>query len=301
MEEKDPQLMYLNGKVLNAADAKVSVFDYGFLFGAGVYDVALVMSGRLFQGSEHLDRFFKSAGSIGIPIKETKAELLQIVTDLVAKNNLEDGIVYFQATFGSYGKRAHKLPTDISPTIVIFTQYLAPYPPHFFTEGVKLVTEPEFRWTRCDIKAVTLLAAVLSINKLPEDAAESVFYDAEKKTIRECAASNIFCVKDKIIYTPPLSKYILPGIERQTVLNIAKTNELPVKEEDFDLDFFLHADEVFMTSSTKEVLPVKQVNDTTFAAPGPITLQLMGLFVKYVETELEIVHPKRKLALSWPL
>jgi len=285
--------------VVAASEAKVSVFDYGFLFGAGVYDVALVIDGRLFQGKEHLDRFFTSAASIGIPIKETKEEILRIVTDLVITNHFKDGIVYFQATFGAYGKRAHKLPNDLShPTLMIFTQHLPPYPSHFFTEGVNVITEPEFRWTRCNIKAITLLPALLSMNKLPEGAAESVFYDPEKKTIRECAASNIFCIKDGTIYTPPLSKYILPGIERQTIVNLAKKNQLPLKEEDFDLDFFLQADEVFMSSSTKEVQPIKQVDDVIFAnTPGPVTRHLMRLFVEYVENELGIVHQKRQLGL----
>jgi D-alanine transaminase len=296
-----PQLMYLNGEKVEPSEAKVSVFDYGFLFGAGVYDVALVMDGHLFQGKEHMDRFFKSAATIGIPIKETKEEILKIVRELVEHNNLREGIVYFQATYGAYGKRSHKFPADLSsPTLVIFTQYLAPYPTTFFTEGVKLVTEPEFRWTRCDIKAVGLLPAILSINKLPTDAAESVFYDSETKMIRECAASNIFCVKGDTIYTPPLSKYILPGIERQTIINIARANHLKLKEEDFDLDFFLSADEVFMSSSTKEVLPIKQVDNTVFEnTPGEKTRQLMKLFVEYVENELgpNFVHPKRKLEL----
>lgn len=294
-----PASVYLNGKIVEASEAQVSVFDYGFLFGAGVYDVALVVDGLVFQGKEHLDRFFKSAGIVGIPIKETKEQLLQIILDLVEKNSMKDAIVYLQATFGSYGKRSHKLPADLSsPTLLIFTQHLPPYPAHFFTEGVDVITEPEFRWSRCNIKAITLLPAIMSMNKLPDSVAESVFYDPEKKIIRECAASNIFCVKDGTLYTPPLSNHILPGIERQTILNIAKANHIPLKEEDFDLDFFKSADEVFMSSTTKEVLPIKQVDDVKIPdTPGPVTRDLMRLFVEFVENELGFVHPKRKLSL----
>jgi len=296
----DPQnVVYLNGQFMEASEAKVSVFDYGFLFGAGVYDVALVVDGLVFQANEHLDRFYKSAGSVGIPIKETKEQLIQIINDVVAKNALKDAIVYLQATYGSYGKRSHKLPADLSsPTLVVFSQYLAPYPATYFTEGVNVTTEPEFRWTRCNIKAVTLLPAILSMNNLREGISESVFYDPESKIVRECAASNIFCVKDGTIYTPPLSKYILPGIERQTIVNLAKANHVPLKEEDFDLEFFKKADEVFMSSSTKEVLPIKLVDDVKIAdTPGPVTRTLMRLFVEYVENELGFVHPKRKLGL----
>eukprot|EP00026_Physarum_polycephalum_P013180 Phypoly_transcript_13556.p1 GENE.Phypoly_transcript_13556~~Phypoly_transcript_13556.p1 ORF type:complete len:301 (+),score=59.68 Phypoly_transcript_13556:79-981(+) len=292
-----PRIVYLNGKILDAADAKISIFDYGFLFGAGVYDVALLYDGHLFQGNEHLDRFFRSAASIGIPIKESKEEILKkIIPELVQKNGLKDGIVYLHATFGSYGKRSHKLPTDINePTLVIFPQYLAPYPASNFTEGVSVTTQPEYRWARCDVKTTLLLPAVMAINQLPAGAAETVFFDSNSKFIRECAASNVFCVKNGTIYTPPLSKYILPGIERQTIVNIAKANNIPIKEEDFTLDFFLAADEVFMSSTTKEVLPIKQVDDVIIAnTPGPVTRQLIRLFVEYVEKELGFVHPKRK-------
>jgi len=302
----NPHFVYLSGEVIEASKATVSIFDYGFLFGAGVYDVALLYNGLIFQAKEHLDRFFNSAKSIGVPIKESKEEIVKIINDLVAKNDLKEGIVYLQATFGAYGKRSHKLPADVShPTLVIFTQHLAPYPYDFFTQGVKLTTEPEFRWTRCNIKAVTLLPALLAINALPDGVAESVFYDPEKKTIRECAASNIFCVKNKVIYTPPLSKYILPGIERQTIINTVREYnskkkpeepQLELKEEDFDLDFFMQADEVFMSSSTKEVLPVRQVDDKIFKAPGEITKKLMLFFVEYVEKELKMErHPKRDI------
>jgi len=245
-----------------------------------------------------LDRFFKSAASIGITIQETKEELLRIIVDLVAKNDLKDGIVYLQTTFGAYGKRSHTLPAEVQPTVLIFTQYLAPYPSHYFTSGVNLVTEPEFRWTRCNIKAITLLPAILSINRLPEGMAESVFYDPETKIIRECAASNIFCVKGGVIYTPPLSKYILPGIERQTIINIARAHHLPLKEEDFDLEFFKAADEIFMSSSTKEVLPVKELDGKTITnTPGEVSRKLMQFFVEYVESELGIVHPKRQYGI----
>lgn len=300
---QDIQWVYLNGEIVEGSKARISIFDYGFLFGAGVYDVALLYGGLVFQGKEHLDRFFNSAKSIGVPIKESKERILEIMNELVAKNGLKDGIVYLQATFGSYGKRSHKFPAELSsPTLVIFTQYLAPYPAEFFTKGVKLTSVPEFRWTRCDIKAITLLPALLAMNALPEDAAESVFYDPEKKIVRECAASNIFCVsKDGVIYTPPLSKYILPGIERQTIINIvnAHPSEFSLKEEDFDLDFLLNAKEVFMSSSTKEVFPVKQIDDVKFEnTPGPVTLKLMQYFVEYVEKELNLErHPKRDLGL----
>jgi D-alanine transaminase len=299
MSDEQVQVLYLNGKVIATADAKISVFDYGFLFGAGVYDVGFIHDGLIFQGKEHLERFFQSAALVGIPIKESKEDILQIVIDLVARNNIKDGIVCFQATFGAYGRRSHKLPADVSsPTLLIFTQYVAPYPAPYFTEGVKVTTQPDFRWTRCNIKTTSLLPALLVINQLSDDEAEAIFYDPASKLIRECASSNVFCIKHSTIYTPPLSKYILPGIERRTILAIAKDNHMSIAEEDFTLAFLLDADEVFISSTTKEVLPVKQVDDVEFqGTPGPITRKLMRLFVEYVETELSIVHQKRSLGL----
>jgi len=291
--------VYLNGEKIEASEAKVSVFDYGFLFGAGVYDVALVYDGNLFQGSEHLDRFFRSAESLKMPIRDTKEHLLQSCAELVKINGLQNGIVYLQATYGSYGKRSHKFPEKMdNPTILIFTQHLAAYPPSHFTIGVDVVSEPEYRWQRCNIKAVGLLPALLATNALPESAVESVFYDEEKRTVRECASSNIFVVKDGVLITPPLSKYILPGIERQTTLNIARANNFPVREEDFSIEFLKAADEVFMTSTTKEVLPIKKVDDVELKnTPGPVTKALMKLFVEYVEKQVGFVHPKRQIGL----
>jgi D-alanine transaminase len=149
---------------------------------------------------------------------------------------------------------------------------------------------------KVNVKAVGLLPALLSMNALPSNAVESIFYDEEKRTVRECAASNIFAIKDGVIYTPPLSKYILPGIERQTAVNIARANNLPLKEEDISIDFLKSADEVFMTSTTKEVLPVKKVDDVEIKnTPGPVTRKLIELFAKYVEKEIGFTHPKRKL------
>jgi len=299
MSDIKVDVLYLNGEYIPRDEAKISVFDYGFLFGAGVYDVALVYDGKLFQGSEHLDRFFKSAADVKAPIKETKEELLEICQKLVDINHMTNGIVYLQATHGSYGKRQHVFPANINnPTLLALVQPLAPYPDTFFTEGVEITSEPEFRWTRCNIKSIGLLPAVLTMNSLPTGVLEAVFYDEEKRTVRECAASNIFCVKDGVIYTPPLSRYILPGIERQTVVNIARQNNLPLKEEDFSIEFLKSADEVFMTSTTKEVLPVKKVDDVSIkSTPGPVSKKLIELFVHHVEKQTGITHPKRKLGL----
>jgi len=298
-EIKKDNIVYLNGETLPAIEAKISVFDYGFLFGAGVYDVALVYDQALFQINEHLDRFFRSAAELKMPIRDTKEHLLSVCKDLVKINNLQNGIVYLQATYGAYGKRSHKFPEKFdNPTILIFTQDLAVYPTTYFTVGVDVVTEPEYRWQRCNVKSVGLLPALLSTNALPPSATECIFYDEEKRTVRECASSNIFCVKDGVIYTPPLSKYILPGIERQTTVNIARENNMPLKEEDISIEFLKDADEVFMTSTTKEVLPIKKVDDVEIKnTPGPITRKLIELFVYRVEKEIGFVHPKRKIGL----
>jgi len=294
--------VYLNGKQVESSSASISIFDYGFLFGAGVYDVALIYAGKLFQATLHLDRFFRSASELNIPIKESKEELWRICEDLIGKNEMKHGIVYLQATYGSYGKRSHKFPAGgfDNPTIVMFTQDLPLSPEEFFISGVDVVSEPEIRWTHGNIKTLLLLPAVMVMNKLPSNAVENVFYDEEKRTVRECAASNIFCVKDGTVYTPPLSRYILPGVERQTIVNLAKENNIPLKEEDFSIEFLKSADEVFISSTTKEVLPVKRVDDAVvLTSPGPATKQLMKLFVEYVEKQLGVVHHKRKFLNLW--
>jgi D-alanine transaminase len=149
MADKKVSTLYLNGEMIPANEAKVSVFDYGFLFGAGVYDVALVYDGVLFQADEHLDRFFRSAADLKMPIRDTKEHLISVCKELMTVNGLQNGIVYLQATYGSYGKRSHKFPEKFdNPTILIFTQDLPAYPDTHFTVGVDVISEPEYRWQR---------------------------------------------------------------------------------------------------------------------------------------------------------
>jgi len=183
---------------------------------------------------------------------------------------------------------------------VVITQDLAPNPDEFFTHGVDITSQPDFRWSKCNVKSVSLLPAILTLNNLPPDAIESVFYDEDSKIVRECASSNIFCVKDGWVYTPPLSRHILPGVERQTIINLAKENSIPLKEEDFTLEFLKNADEVFMSSTTKELVAVKKIDDAVIASsPGPLTKRLSKIFVVYVEKELGLEHHKRSFIDGW--
>lgn len=285
---------------MDQSKATVSITDYGFNYGAGVYEVTRVEQGKVYQLDEHINRFYSSCEKIGLSLKQNKDEIKRVSFELVNLNKEQNAIIYYQATFGAYDHRSHIFPAALSPTVVIFTQPLKPYPESVFTKGMKVATAEDVRWHRCDIKSICLLPNVMALNKVIKEGYDDVLFlqkrDDGQQIVTEMSASNIFVVKDGIIYSPPDSGKILNGITRATLFQLADSHNMKYEKTHFNIEFLLSADEVFVTSTTKEVVPIYQVDQKVFkSVPGPITIKLMKLFVDHVEKELNIKYPKREL------
>ena len=257
--------VYLNGTFMPMEEACIPVTDRGFLFGDGVYEVIPAYGGRLFRLPHHLQRLQNSLDGIRLANPLENSEWENILNTLLAHNAEEAGpnndqAVYLQVTRGSAAKRDHSFPADIRPTVYAASNPIPDPDPQIARQGLAAVTLDDIRWKRCDIKATTLLANVLLRQQaVDQHAAEAILVHDGLAT--EGSASNLFVVKDGIILTPPKNECLLPGITRDLVLELAEKHALPCKETDIPLEQLLHADEIWITSSTREIVPITRLNN----------------------------------------
>lgn len=247
--------VYLNGKYLPLSEAKVSVLDRGFLFGDGVYEVIPAYFGSLFCFDAHLERLNKSLQAVRIDLKLSAEQWLNILQPLLIQGNAQ--YVYLQISRGVANKRDHAFPENCMPTIFAMCSPIAEFPKE---AGVKAITLDDMRWELCNIKATTLLANILLRQQAVEkQCAEAILIKNGYAT--EGAASNVFAVIDGILTTPPKTDDILLGITRDVLIQLAQKNNITVKEEPISLTALQAATEIWMTSSTREILPVISLDD----------------------------------------
>ncbi|WP_066063368.1 D-amino-acid transaminase [Neobacillus soli] len=275
----------LNGKIIDRSEAKVDVEDRGYQFGDGVYEVIRVYNGKMFTVTEHLHRFVKSSDSIGISFPFSSEQLTSLLEELIVKNNLRVGIIYMQITRG-VAPRNHAFPTeDVIPTFVAYTKEV-PRPAESLKTGVKTILTEDIRWLRCDIKSLNLLGNLLAKQKAAEEGCfEAIQHRGEDVT--EGSSSNIFIVKNGLVSTHPSNHLILKGITKDVILQLCAKNNIPLKERTFSLEELEEADEVFLASTTSEVMPIieiagKKVMD---GMPAPVTKKLQELFVQEIEKQ----------------
>ncbi len=273
--------VYLNGKFVTAEDAKVSAFDRGFIFGDGVYEVIPVYGGRPFRLLQHLSRLKNSLDAVGISNPLTNERWTKIIDELIGDAGKTDQAIYLQVTRGA-APRDHAFPKDISPTVFAYSKPMT-YPGETELEnGVAAVTTADIRWRRCDIKAIALLAnVVLRQQAIEQGKAEAILIHDQHVT--EGAASNIFVVKDGVIYTPPKGDQILPGITRDLVVELANRNGIDCRETGITEQQLRNADEVWMTSSTKEILSIVEIDGHIVGdgKRGPVHKRLYSLYQAY--------------------
>lgn len=251
--------VYLNGEFVPPERAVVSAFDRGFVFGDGVYEVIPVFGRRLFRLPHHLARLQRSLSEIRLANPMTAEAWERVLTQLIESNEADDQSVYMQITRGP-APRDHAFPTDVRPTVFAYAQPMKPPSPETLTRGISAVTVSDIRWLRCDIKATALLAnALLRQQAADRGASEAIL--VRDGTVTEGAASNIFLVRAGTIYTPPNGPFILPGITRDLVLELAQANAIPAREEMLPEAVLFDADEVWITSSMREIVPVTRLND----------------------------------------
>lgn len=275
--------VYLNGLFLPVTEAKISVLDRGFIFGDGVYEVIPVYSRHIFRLSEHLQRLRHSLDSIKLANPYSDAEWASIIRELVARNEPHDQYLYLHITRG-VAKRDHAFPIpSVSPTVFLMSNPLNTPPLVLLQNGISAITAPDNRWLRCDIKAISLLPNVL-LRQLAIDAgcAETIMI-RDNEFLTEGAASNIFVVKNGVLLAPPKNNLMLPGITYDVVLELAAANGIPHQVRKILVDEVFGADELLLTSSTKEVLAITLLDGKQIGTgkPGAMFAKLHELYQKF--------------------
>lgn len=273
--------VYLNGDYLPLEQATISPLDRGFIFGDGVYEVIPVYGGRLFRLEEHLLRLDGSLAGIRLAAPHTHAEWTRILTGLVERNHGGDQSVYLQITRGA-AKRDHAFPRDCPPTVFVMSSPLAPVPAEIRQSGIAAITLPDIRWQYCHLKTIALLPNILLRQQaLDSGAAEAILIRDGEAT--EGAASNLFIVKDGALLTPPKGPRLLPGITRDLIMELAAQHRVPQREATITADDLAQADEVWLSSSTKEILPVTRLDDRPVGngRPGPLWQRMIAWYQDY--------------------
>ncbi len=279
-----PRIVYLNGDFVPLDQAMIPVMDRGFLFGDGIYEVTAVLGGRLIDNISHLARLERSLKEIGIPNPHTDTEWTRLQIELVRRNGLSDGLVYIEVTRGVF-ERDFLCPTDLRQTVVMFTQPKELRDPPAAKTGVAVITVPDLRWKRRDIKSVSLLAQVLA-KQAAREAGVVEAWMVEDGYVTEGASSTAFIVaKGRRIVTRPLSTAVLPGITRAAVLKLAGRHGLVLDERLFTVAEAHEAAEAFLTSASSLVTPVVTIDRRPVGdgKPGPLALELRKLYLRMAE------------------
>jgi len=270
----------VNGAWLPEEAAKVSVFDRGFLFADGVYEVTSVLEGRLVDFDGHLARLHRSLGELEMPSPATDADLLAIHRELVGRNGLAEGIVYLQVTRGA-ADRDFVWPEAPEPSLVLFTQTMALVDTARAREGIRVISVPDIRWRRRDIKTVQLLAPSIS-KMLARKAGKDDAWMVEDGLVTEGTSSNAYILtRDGVLVTRELSHAILHGITRAAVLALAREGQVRIEERAFGIDEARGATEAFVTAASAFVTPVVEIDGQPVGdgRPGPVTRRLRELYL----------------------
>jgi D-alanine transaminase len=278
------RIAYVNGSFVPLAEAKVSVLDRGFLFADGIYEVAAVLDGKLIDNASHLARLERSVGEIALALPETLDRIQQIQKELIARNNLVNGMVYLQVTRGADAGRDFAFPKDdVRPTLIMFTTVKDIVNAPSAKTGIAVITVPDIRWTRRDIKSVALLAQVLAKQAAAAVGAGEAWM-IEDGVVTEGGSSSAFILtQDDVLVTRQNGNEILPGCTRKAVVALAEERQLRVEERPFSVQEVLAAKEAFTTSATLFVQAVVSIDGQPVAngKPGPMTERLREIYVDF--------------------
>jgi D-alanine transaminase len=274
-------IIYLNGEYLPGHQAKVSIFDRGFLFGDSVYEVIPFYNRVGFRLQEHLLRLRNSLVSVGI---RSELDWEPICQELIERNGGGNQMVYLQVTRGADTRRTHQYGPELQPTLLALCQ---PLPPLFEggldqVQGIQAITTDDIRWHRCDIKATTLLGNIMSLHRAEEAGAQEALMVREGH-LTEGSSCNIFVIEQGCIFTPRMDDSILGGTTRYVLLMLAKENGIPCFEDDIAQERLSDADEVWITSSTRGVIPVLNVDGHAVGRgeKGPLWYRMAQLFLDF--------------------
>lgn len=272
--------VYVNGQYLPEEDATVSIFDRGFLFADGVYEVTSVIDGKLIDFDGHAKRLWRSLGELEMDAPCTPEELLEIHRELVTRNDVTEGLIYLQVTRGA-ADRDFAYPKGVAPTLVLFTQSKPLVNNPAAARGAKVISIEDIRWGRRDIKTVQLLYPSMGKMMAKKAGCDDAWLVEDGK-VTEGTSNNAYIVKDGKIITRELSTDILHGITRAAVLRFAREAQMVVEERAFTMEEAQSADEAFTTSASAFVMPVVELDGTTLGdgTPGPVATRLREIYLE---------------------
>jgi D-alanine transaminase len=277
-------MVFLNGSFLPLEDAKIPVLDRGFIFGDGVYELVPVYSRVPFRLDEHLARLERSLSEVRIRNPYSRPQWREIIFKLIDGQSFEDQGIYFQVTRG-VAKRDHAFPKDAQPTVFMMSSPLVNPPRELVENGASAVSAQDNRWLRCDIKSISLIGNCL-LRQLSAEAgaAETILF--RNGVLTEASASNVFAVKAGVILSPAKTNLILPGITYDVVTELARANAMPIEFRDVSEAETRSADELWVTSSSKEVLAVVQLDGRSIGEgkPGPVFRRMYRLYQEFKQT-----------------
>ena len=272
--------VFVNGDYLPESEGKISIFDRGFLFADGVYEVTAVVNGKLVDYEPHMERLDRSLRELRMAWPCSKDELKAMHLEMVKRNALTEGIIYMQVTRGA-ADRDFKFPKESKSTLIAFTQAMKLVDNPNAVTGVKVVTTPDIRWARRDIKTVMLLAPVLGKQEAYEKGAHEAWM-VEDGVVTEGTSSNAYIVKDGKVITRGLSNSILAGCTRRALFRLAQDHGIVIEERSFTPDEAYAADEAFLTSASQFVMPIVEIDGRRIGGgqPGPVVRKLRELFLQ---------------------
>ena len=276
-------IAYVNGSFVPLSEAKVSILDRGFLFADGIYEVSAVLDGRLVDNASHLARLERSVGEISLALPESIERIVEIQKELITRNKLDNGLVYLEVTRGADKGRDFAFPRGVTPTLILFTSVKDIVNAESAKKGIGVITVPDIRWARRDIKSVALLAQVLAKQAAAEAGAGEAWMIEDGKVTEGGSSSAFILTQDDVIVTRQNGSEILPGCTRKAVVKLAEERQLRVEERAFSVDEALKAKEAFITSASSFVQAVVSIDGKTVAngRPGPMTNRLREIYVDF--------------------
>jgi D-alanine transaminase len=284
------QIAYVNGSFVPLKDAKVSILDRGFLFADGIYEVSAVLDGKLIDNESHLARLVRSVGEIALALPETIERIKEIQRELIARNDLVSGLVYIEVTRGADTGRDFTFPKNkVTPTLVMFTSVKDIVNAASAKTGIAVITVPDIRWERRDIKSVGLLAQVLAKQAAAEAGASEAWMIEDGKVTEGGSSSAFILTQEDVLVTRQNSSAILPGCTRKAVVALAEERQLRVEERAFSVEEALAAKEAFITSASSFVQAVVTIDGKTVAdgKPGPMANRLREIYIDFARNTSE--------------
>lgn len=283
------KISYVNGEYVEHNNALVHIEDRGYVFADGVYEVALIKNAVIIDWEEHCQRLQNSLDGLKINFKVSPKELEIIIRELLSCNSMNTGVLYLQITRGIAPRLHHFPPASVKPFVTMTLSDFKPLTQALLETGAKAITAPDLRWKLRNLKTISLLPNILAKQEAVNAGAEEAILFEENGKITEGSSTNVFMVDEEgYIFTHPANENILNGITRMGVIKVAKENKINVLEQSFTTDILKNASEVFITSTTKHILPITNIDGKNIAdgKVGNVTKKLMKLYSDYINKQL---------------